>query len=495
MQIKKSDIWIKRFLIAILGLGIVISIVNFFNLRSLWLDEALLSISIVDRNYAELLLPLERDQVAPIGFLFIENFFATLFGNTDWSLRIFPFLSFLCSIGLIYKLNKLLFKTSIIALISAALFCLNTFILYYSIEVKQYMSDTFICLLVLVSALSYFNTKTRVSLIIYTCISFLSVWFSNIAVIMLFAVGLVGVYDIIIKEKLKSLSGLLPIISGLCSFLLYYSLFIYKHPARDAMTVYWIDNVGFLYQDVFSWEFRYFLRTRIQSILYVLLEVGNYWIFTLFFLCIGFISNLRHKKALVLLIAPMCIHLGLSYFKLYPFDRRLILYLIPLLVTLVAVGIYKTYQFINEKGVKLPVYVLLIPLIINLVAVIKLVPIEKEEIKKSMSYINSNLESDDEIYVYRVSKVSFNFYKEDYNKIAHHKAIFYSEVDRENWSNHDIDLENLKPNVWLVFSHTRTIDKDSFTEKDYILNTLKTKGYIIVDNQEFEGTSVYKVEK
>ncbi|MCK8479571.1 glycosyltransferase family 39 protein [Psychroserpens algicola] len=495
MSTETFDIWVKRLLIASIGLGVIASFVNFFNFRSLWLDEVLLSVSIVNRDYVGLLQPLEFDQVAPIGFLFIENLFSSLFGNADWSLRIYPFLCFLGSIPLIYRLNKQLFKSTLVALLSASLFCLNTFLLYYSIEVKQYMSDVFVCLLILVSALSYFNAKTKRSLLIYISVSFASVWFSNIAVIILFVVGLISLYKFVITNRLKSFEVLWPSLIALMSFVIYYGLFIHNHPAKEVMLVYWTENFGFLYQDVFSWEFRYFIRTRIEAIIQVLLEIAGYWIVTFAFVGIGVLSNFKRKTALFILLSPLCIHLGLSYFKLYPFDRRLVLYAIPLLITLLSYGIYISWRFLYDKGLKLPVFILLIPVFINLIAVFNLVPFEKEEIKKGMSYLNSNLKVGDEIYVYSVSKVSFDFYKDKFDVIQDTDAIFYSNVSRNDWSKHHQELEQLKDSVWLVFSHISSNANSKLNEKDYILKTMKSNGYQLIHTQEYEGASVYKMEK
>ena len=98
MQNSIHDIWFKRVALGIIAIGVLLAIFNFFNFRSLWLDEVFLSVSIVNRDFAALLTPLEYDQVAPIGFLFVENAFGLLFNNEDWSLRIFPLLCFIASI-------------------------------------------------------------------------------------------------------------------------------------------------------------------------------------------------------------------------------------------------------------------------------------------------------------------------------------------------------------------------------------------------------------
>jgi 4-amino-4-deoxy-L-arabinose transferase-like glycosyltransferase len=433
--------------------------------------------------------------VAPIGFLYIENIFATLCNNADWSLRIFPLLSFLTSIFLLFKLNQQLFKNNTIAIMAAALFSLNSFVLYYAIEVKQYMSDTLICLLILVSAVEFLNTKTRRSLFVFSFVAVGSVWFSNVAIILLFSAGLVVLYQMVITNKLKSFFGIIPLALGLVSFGCYYALFIHEHPAKEPMIAYWTQNSGFLYTDIFSWEFRYFLRTRLQSIIMVLLEIGKFWWITLIFMILGIVSNIKYKKALVLLCLPMCVHLALSYAKLYPFDRRLILYLVPLLITILVLGIYKSFTWLKAKYNFIPTYVLLIPFVINAVVIFKLLPIEKEEIKKSMRFVNANMEDSDQVYVYAVSEIPFKYYQHKFPKLATNKAIVYGELHRQDWPLHIAQLQQLQNDVWLVFSHINTKDTNNFTEEDYIVEALVNNGYHIAVKNAYEGSSIYKLEK
>ena len=56
--------------------------------RSLWLDEAALGYSVVSRSYAQLLLPLAYNQVAPIGYLLFAKIGNSLFGYNDIAIRL-----------------------------------------------------------------------------------------------------------------------------------------------------------------------------------------------------------------------------------------------------------------------------------------------------------------------------------------------------------------------------------------------------------------------
>ncbi len=62
----------------ILFVGIVFRLRQYLFGRSLWLDEAMLALNIVNRNFSQMFQPLDFNQGAPIGFLLIEKFFNTL---------------------------------------------------------------------------------------------------------------------------------------------------------------------------------------------------------------------------------------------------------------------------------------------------------------------------------------------------------------------------------------------------------------------------------
>ena len=62
----------------------------------LFLDEAFVSVSLLDRGPTELMRPLEYRQVCPLGFLWVQWAVVRLFGFSEYALRLFPFL---CGLG------------------------------------------------------------------------------------------------------------------------------------------------------------------------------------------------------------------------------------------------------------------------------------------------------------------------------------------------------------------------------------------------------------
>ena len=92
----KPTIW------AVVGLGTLFRGVQYFNNRSLWVDEAKLSINIVERGFIELLQPLDYGQSAAPGFLFLQKLSTSMVGNDEFGLRLIPLLSQLLSFYLLY---------------------------------------------------------------------------------------------------------------------------------------------------------------------------------------------------------------------------------------------------------------------------------------------------------------------------------------------------------------------------------------------------------
>ena len=132
--------------LVIICFGILIRVIQYFFNRSLWADEAVLALNIVNRSYLELLQPLDYDQGAPIGFLWIEKLAIQLFGNNEYALRLFPLLSSILSIFIFYKLAKIFLRLEAVPIALAFFVSLN-YLLYFATELKQYSSDVFIALL------------------------------------------------------------------------------------------------------------------------------------------------------------------------------------------------------------------------------------------------------------------------------------------------------------------------------------------------------------
>jgi uncharacterized membrane protein len=478
--------------------GIGLSIINFFNLRSLWLDEAMLALNII-KPVSELLKPLEFNQVAPIGFLLVESFFSNLFGNTDWSMRIYPMLLFFVSILLFYFTALRIFKSKIFGLFITAFYSLSPIILSYSIEVKQYMSDVTFGILILLSTIVYIDNNNKQKWVIIALIGAISIWFSNISIILLFTSGLYLIYKTHHSEEKKYLEIVKVLVLWIISFVIYYLLFIHDHPIRPVMVNFWNKAGAFLPKDILSFEFYYSLAFKIKS-LFTLLGESKVMILWIISFLLGLYYLVKEKREfLFLLIFPIIVHLFLAYLQIYPFSSRLILYLYPSLLIVIFSGVFYLVSFFNRNQQKLLFYLFPLFLLFNLFMIIKLgFPIEKEEIKKSMSYLNSKLNEEDEIYIYYGASKAFKFYKGSYPLISNtdDKNIIFADEHRENWPQYEESVLKINNSVWILFSHIHRVkNKESLSEEEYILNLFRKNGYEIIEAQKHKGSSIYYAKR
>jgi predicted membrane-bound mannosyltransferase len=107
VEIKNSGFYQSTsFVLIIICWGILLRLTDFLFNRSLWLDELMLALNIINKDFYQLLGPLDHHQGAPAGFLMVEKLALQLFGNSEYALRLFPLISGIISLVLFYSLAK-----------------------------------------------------------------------------------------------------------------------------------------------------------------------------------------------------------------------------------------------------------------------------------------------------------------------------------------------------------------------------------------------------
>src|SRR5512138_2973568 len=174
----------------LLLLGFLLRLRQYLTGRSLWSDEAMLALNIVNRNISGLFKPLDYDQGAPIGFLLLEKVFSSLFGRNEYSMRFFPLVVGVVSMWLFYLLLK---RMNLTAGLFAALtlFVINPRLIYYSSEVKQYIVDVAITVALLLLAFRLFEAQPQKRDFLQLALAgFVALWFSHPALFVLAGIGL-----------------------------------------------------------------------------------------------------------------------------------------------------------------------------------------------------------------------------------------------------------------------------------------------------------------
>lgn len=468
--------------------GIIIAIYQWLFNRSFWLDEAMLANNIISRNFIELLKPLDNFTAAPPLYLWTVRLITLVAGNSEYSFRFLALICFVfAGICFFYYLQKLN-KGIVFSVFAFALFMFNAFFIRYASELKQYMTDVLFSTIFLLLLNNYFNNKSKKQLILLLVTGFFGILFSHAVFILISTSVCLLVFDFVEKKKIdKNEIGV--IVIWAISISITYVLFFANHPSKQFQKAYWIDAGAFLpiwgsFADIFS-----FFSNKIHMIFFELFPFGQTMSKCLMILLvIGLIKLIKDKKwkDLLLFTLPIIIHLTLSALKMYPFEKRYLIYLIPFIILIITEGfLFILNTFSISKYSKLIVTIsLVIPLIFIKKTFENKFPIKIEEVKEVITYLKKNELKTDNLYIYYSAKPAIEYYKTTnfFNNIL---PTTYGKNNRNNIEGYINEFPKIKGNIWLLISHVHK------NEDKYILNNLKLKGYIETKNFITKGASIY----
>jgi hypothetical protein len=462
--------------------GACLAIYQFIFNRSVWLDEASLSLCIINLDLPALLRPLPYNQVAPIGFLLIEKVCTYIFGSGEMAMRLFPLISFLCSLPFLYLLTRRITSCKLTAWVVTTLFALNPSIIYFASEIKQYMTDVLVVIVMIYLTISI-NSINKKFWLWYGLYGVMAILLSNISVIVLSVCGIFILYkEVISKKNLRPLSSLF---IWAVFFGGYYLIFIYGHPTKAYMLKFW--HTEFLPANPFDSSFWKFLANRGVLIYRDLVGIPGYGFYAMLLSLVG-VTYAAFKKpiALLFIIGPIVLHLILSAFHLYPFYTRLILYLLPLVLIAIGMGITAPFRLLS-KQVALPNILLAVPAIISLYSLSHRYPLQKSEIKKSVAVMDSNIQAGDDVFIYHKALHAYTYYR-DIGLIKHNNPLKISSNWKHQRAEYMNELLELKGRVWILFADTYG---DIAAVDGWTLDFLEQNDARILKSQNFTGSSIY----
>lgn len=519
-QLVKRD-WIGLSLVLA---GFVLRLRQYLVNRSLWLDEAMLANNILGRDFVGLFRPLDNDQGAPVGFLLVQKIITLLFSDSEFALRLFPFLAGCLALVLMFLLARKI-SNAFASNLALALFAVSPALIYYSSEVKQYSSDVAILLVLCLIFLKFadenksqrelrewtndsnalknnshysFISDIRVKkgILLLALTGALVIWFSHPALFVIAALGL-ALFIPAVREKNrhKIISLLVVAFVWALSLAALYFVNLRQLSTHQFFLDYWRE--GFVPRDAsaFAWLVNS-LRTPFADLLGLQIP----YIVSASFFLLGMIGLMRRLPRFgIFLLLVLFLTLLASALTLYPFAGRMILFLAPILILFLAEGVDLLGAWTSARlagGLKsairgtilftLSAALLFSPLVLayeNFTA-----PKMREHIRPTMQYLREHHRDGDLVYLYYWAEHAVRFYAPKYG---------FAMDDFIVGEDHHTDPELYRPEldalrghgrVWVLFSHV--YEDGDFNERDYILNYLDSIGEI---SREYRvpGTSVY----
>ena len=192
-------------------LGVVLRVAMFLANRSLWLDEALLALNVLDRDLAGLLEPLAFNQGAPAGFLAVQELVVAGFGASEYAFRFVPLLAGIAALPLFAVAAKRSLG-AVGATVAVCLLAIAEGAIYYSAENKQYSTDVLAALVLLLAARplarGVLRTRTAIGLVV---VAVLAVALSHAAILVAPALALAA---LAIRGRSQLSPRALPVLVG-----------------------------------------------------------------------------------------------------------------------------------------------------------------------------------------------------------------------------------------------------------------------------------------
>ena len=476
----------------VLLLGFILRLKQFLIGRSLWLDEAMLALNIVNRDYAGLFKPLDYDQGAPIGFLLVEKTLNLLIGDHEFVFRIFPLVVGIVALYLFYLLLRRT-TTSIGLLTGLALFAVSPELIYYSSEMKQYIVDVGIAIALLLLATPILESKVSKRNYIYLGLAgILALWFSHPALFILAGLGVVLFLQALWQRKKPNMLSIIIVGAIWLSNLGLLYFVTLRGLSRNAFLLdYWQEN----FMPLPPWTDWMWFALVFKDLLQNQIGISTPAWLAIVILTFGFIFLIRKNRIYAsVLLAVFIFSLIASAFRVYPLGGRLSLFLVPLMIILIGQfidGLQSVSSKLHKLSITLAIvagiYLLYSPANVSLHNFIK--PKYFEHIRPTMATLSKNWMEGDVLFVSYGAVPAFRFYAERYG-LGDVKYQTSETSDYQKPANLALRLQALDGNtrVWVLVTHV--YETKDFNEKDFILTTLDTLGE---HKREFRspGTSVY----
>ncbi|MBF0571248.1 MAG: glycosyltransferase family 39 protein [Candidatus Omnitrophica bacterium] len=472
----------------ITALGIILYLRQYLINRSLWLDEAMVSLDIIQQPVSSFLhQPLPHDQAAPFGFLIIEKLFLSLGGTGEYVLRLYPLIAGLISLWLFSRWARIYLNAEFAAL-ALFTFVITPSLVYFSSEVKPYGTDVFFALLSYVviaePCLKKLDWSQTGGLGLLGAII---IWFSYPIIFILYGICIpLLLFSVIQRDRSQLLKLGVIVLYWSIGLILYY-IFLLHHFTH---ITYGEDMQSGM---ISLTDYRSWLRVLNDAFRYPV-GTAHYLRFAkLFFFLGGYSFFKKDKRIFFILMSPLLLVLLACGLHIYPFLGRLVLFLVPIFLLMIAKGIgmisLKTGRW------KIITAFLLTGILFydSCFFTFKefMAPQGNEEIRTVMSYVKKNIKPGDVLFIYYAARPAFEYY----NFIRGFSFNNYIEEQKarnqpSKWVN-DLNKLHGSKRVWILFSHVWDSQINGMNEAEYFLHYLSTSGGQMLDSSSSHGAAAY----
>ena len=417
---------INFWLLLVFITGVFLCSIHFLGRSSMWFDELTCALNVQHHTYYQLATQsLDYNQVAPVGFLLLEKFATSLFGENDFAFRFFPWIWSLVSLVLFLNIARHFIKGPVLVA-AFILFACSVSHWFYGGEAKQYSGDITASLFLVWSALQLMKEEINKSTVwLIAGLGFLLIISSLPAIVIapfLLSIIFIRLFkkDVVVSKKHLLLISFCWAIA--CAWGAWYAKFVISAKVNGAMSSYW--NRGFAPLESISsyvkWiyttltnEFSYFLTFWMKDSVSQITIISK-GLLLLSIPGIIFLTK-RYTVAVLLLFSPLLIALLLATARILPFDNRVAIYATwPFIVSgiagIIALQNWLPILFRPKASTVLSLVIALPIFFITIVLPSDRPPFNGQSSQPVLRELKKQLQPGDILYVYFKSRHALHFY-------------------------------------------------------------------------------------
>jgi len=514
---RRGSVVLSSTLSATLGfvaLGVVLRVLQYSIPRSLWFDEARNAAEIL-KDHWWLMLPPHSAQPTPFGFLWLERGVVALLGEGELALRLFPLLAGLGALAVAARLAHQSLR-GWAAPLAVAMLALSAPAVYFSTEVKQYSSDLLVGLLIALAFANYQSSEKALRAVLFGLLGALAVWISYTSVFYLAVAGTMLVVRRLHRRDWRG--SVLCVGMGsmwLASFALHYRVAISHWSQTQWLTAHWSagfprEGEGFL--ATVEWSASSLVAAFNNPLGVTLGGTTVAALAGLMFLAGVVRSGLAGAEAsgsrgtigsadttaaegrgvgdsvLGLFAGVFALTFVCALLHVYPFDGRLLLFLLPSMAFLVAHGVCWPLAAGAASGAGLRTRILPAGALALTAALLagdassawRLAKLESlhrhgtvnlarpqggkkgfEGVSEVVRYVARNYQPGDSVYLYYSAEPGYSYYARRLDFQVPTTTGVRAQGDYPSYAA-DLDALSGLTRVWVVFSHTVIAEKDFF---------------------------------
>jgi Dolichyl-phosphate-mannose-protein mannosyltransferase len=322
---------------AVVAVGILLRIRQWAFARSFWLDEVQLLDAVTGRSYGGLLLPLNQNQAAPPGWLWAQHTVQLVFGSSERSLRLLPLLFGCGAVVLAAALARRVLGSAG-ALTATVLVACSPLLVYYSNEFKQYSSDLFWTLLLVLGVVLLGRAASPRRYLAWGAVAAVSAWFSHASLLAagggLVVLAVPGL-PALRRRDWRPLAGpAAAAILWLLSVGVEYAVALRRVSTNEVLLNYW--RAGFPAQPPTPVRTVLWIGPALRNLLDRPFALGaGGLVLVLLLTGVAVLAN-RRPLALAALLLPPVVTVAAAIAGAYPVADRLVLFWVPLVLLVLA---------------------------------------------------------------------------------------------------------------------------------------------------------------